>query len=168
MGVLWEYLSEKAAEHPKQILREGKRQVTYTELLGQVEALAKQLIPHRKYGIRCDSEMNCAIGILACFSAGAIATPMSKRYGIAHCKKIITSIQFSWMITDNGIEQFHDETPEQDDLTGTAIIMCTSGTTGTPKGVKLSEQNLLSNMLAIQNYEFWHRLLFNRFGGEGL
>jgi len=155
-GVLWEALAGKISERPAQKLREAEREIAYSELLTKSIALSKNLQRGTKYGILCDSELNASIAILACFAASAVAVPLSKRYGENHTNAIIESARLSRRITDSNrtpqAERFRDDLPETDDLTDTAVILCSSGTTGKPKGVKLSHANLLANIQSIQAY----------------
>ena len=152
MGILWDFLSERILSNKNKALVDGNTVVTYEEFHTAVEELSKQLERGRKYAIRCESELKAATAILACISCGAIAVPMSVRYGEQHRKSVIESIRISRLITDNGLEQIREDIAEEDDLSDTAVIMCTSGTTGKPKGVKLSERNLFDNLNSIQNY----------------
>jgi acyl-CoA synthetase (AMP-forming)/AMP-acid ligase II len=149
-------LERSIKAHPNQRLHEGVRSISYAEFWSQAQKLSQQLLRGRKYGIDCASELNAAVGILACFMSDAIAVPLSKRYGDSHTNAIIESVKLSRKITDqNGslqTKQFRADLSETDDLTNTAVILCTSGTTGKPKGVKLSGENLRSNVQAIQAY----------------
>ncbi|MBQ2775250.1 MAG: acyl--CoA ligase [Clostridia bacterium] len=152
MGILWEFLSEKVLSNPSKLLADGNGTITYKELHENVMLLSRKLKRHCKYAILCESELYAATAILACFASGAVAVPMSVRYGGQHKKSIVESIKISWLISDEGIKRIDEDAEEADDLSDTAVIMCTSGTTGKPKGVKLSEENILSNLTSIQDY----------------
>ena len=94
-------------------------------------------------------------GKYACFATGVTAVPLSMRYGETHCNKILCTISPDAIIMDaNGeltVYKLKDcqyialeEHP--------ALIMCTSGTTGKPKGAMLSEKNILTNVSDIADY----------------
>lgn len=83
------------------------------------------------------------------------AVPLSLRYGEAHCRKILDFISPSCLVTDTYGElmvTYFGEAKYIRPKAHPALIMCTSGTTGTPKGVMLSEENLLANVQAIAAY----------------
>lgn len=150
----------------------GERIFRYRELLDSLavhgENLKSVLKAKSKCAVLCNSGLNAAIAILACWYADMVAIPLSKNYGQAHCDKIInltkpdillTDIDdylykrtynldektFSGKCTDMGI---HTE-PELDDI---ALIMCTSGTTGNPKGAMITKEGLQRNVRAVAQY----------------
>jgi len=72
-----------------------------------------------------------------------------------HCQKILRTISPEYVITDiDGelsivcLDDNYYECNEPDP----ALIMCTSGTTGDPKGVMLSEENIFCNLTDILDY----------------
>lgn len=151
---LWNELKERMMAHPNSKVREKGCEMTYEELVIYVEALAKYLTGEC-YGILCTSEMNCAISLLSCFAAGKTAVPLSIRYGEKHCRKIIDTIGMPYMLSDvkSGIHTVDIDmgkyvVPHEHP----ALILCTSGTSGNPKGVMLSEDNLLTNVEDICEY----------------
>ncbi len=152
MGILWEFLSERILSNGKKTLTDTNTTVTYEEFHTAVTELSKQLEPDCKYAVFCESELKAATAVFACIACGATAVPMSVRYGEQHKKAVVESVRVTRMITDRGLEQTDEDIAEEDDLSDTAVIMCTSGTTGKPKGVKLSEKNLLDNLNSIRDY----------------
>lgn len=78
--------------------------------------------------------------------------PLSYRYGDSHTRKIIAGMRLSHLLTDKGVEEAAPVGPEPEDLTGVALIMSTSGTTGDPKGAMITQENLLANLRDIEAY----------------
>lgn len=152
---LWQEIKKKMLSNPKQTVGEDETEITYEDLVIYAESFAERLAPHKGYGILCNHELSTAIALLACFAAEATAIPLSIRYGEKHCRKIIDTIGMPYIISDvNNDLHVVDvdmgkyitpcETP--------ALIMCTSGTSGNPKGVMLSEKNILTNVTDIAEY----------------
>ena len=152
---LWKYLKDHMLGSSKQTVCENEAEMTYEELVAWAEHFACRLKGYKSCAIICNSEMAAAMALLACFAAGVTAIPLSMRYGIKHCEKILHKISPQAVIHDkNGglnIIEITDSTYETP-RTHPALIMGTSGTTGTPKGAMLSEQNIISNVKDIAEY----------------
>lgn len=152
MEKLKDYLKQSLQVYKDQCVHEGRKNLTYTQLLADAEFFARKLKAGYKYGILCRSEMATATAILACIFADAIAVPISIRYGNKHIESIISNIKLSYVIDDNGVNSISEKKAESEDLSNVVAILCTSGTTGTPKGVMLTDENILHNIKAIQKY----------------
>lgn len=133
-------------------------------VLGVAENLSL-LAAKRKCVVLCNSQYNTALSILSCWYSGHIPIPLSELYGSTHTRKILDLIQPDLIITDYSMESsiplFNiadgslSSKPNENidsDLSDTRLIMCTSGTTGVPKGAMLSADNLLANVLDIADY----------------
>ena len=152
--MLWDILKRKMMEHPDTRIHEGTTSVTYEEAVVFAESFARELVAPC-YGILCGSELGTALAVLSCLAAEKTAVPLSYRYGEAHCRRILEFVRPRYVIGDKQGEiqiveienQRYEEPPESP-----AFILCTSGTTGEPKGVMLSETNLLSNVRDILRY----------------
>lgn len=138
-------------EHPNQIISDNNKTLTYSEVINRAESLGNQL-SEGKYGILCDSDFDTAISLIACFYAHKTAVPLSKKYGDKHIAKIIEQTKLAHLITSDGIVKIGEAIPETEDLSDVALIMCTSGTTGSPKGAMITEKNLITNLTDIEKY----------------
>lgn len=152
---LWNYIKSKLQVNAKQKICENSAEMTFEQAMIYVEEFSKKLKGVKCCAVLCQSEMAASIALLSCFAAEVTALPLSQRYGELHCNKIMDVISPDAVITDqDGDFQIihitdslyieHDAHP--------ALIMCTSGTTGVPKGALLTENNIVSNVKDISRY----------------
>lgn len=146
--MIWDVIKARMLRHLTQTLSEEDAHLTYEQVIVLVEDLAARLtLPC--YAILCQSPLFSAISLLACMAAGVTAVPLTHRYGQSLPERQIQFIHPPGLLTDLNGELsalplsaggYTSYSPAP------AVILCTSGTTGTPKGVMLSEKNLLSNV----------------------
>ena len=152
---LWNYLKNKMQKNLQQEVCEGNTSMTFEEMIVFAEEFSKELKGFRCCAILCRSEMAASMALLSCFAAGVAALPLSQRYGELHCNKILDAIGPDAVITDQDgdfrIVNIKDSTYVEPDV-HPALIMCTSGTTGVPKGAILSETNVMTNVSDIAEY----------------
>lgn len=170
---MWDVVKKSLERNRESWFYDGERNISYQEVKEMAEKigcdLSHKLQKGSKCGVLCDNEMMTAIGILSCWSVQMIPVPMSMNYGEKNCTNIIESSELKYLITDNKkyCEKFHLYTYDLSDfiwygefaiqlketeLEGVAAIMNTSGTTGMPKGVLISNEGLLENLLNISYY----------------
>ena len=149
--MLYTFLTERMQQYPQHVLQEQDTTLTYRELITEAQQCAKALT-QQKYGILCKSELNTVKALLGCFCARKTAVLMSHRYGEIHNQKIIKQMKVSFVITDEGIQQISQPEEETENLSDVAVILSTSGTTGMPKGAMITQNNLLSNLQAVEQY----------------
>lgn len=97
---LWKYLKSKMQQNLCQEICENDAVMTYEELIIFAEEFAKNLKGLKCCAIMCQSEMAASMILLSCFAAEVTAVPLSKRYGLLHCKKILDAINPEAVITD--------------------------------------------------------------------
>lgn len=153
--MLWETIKQDLLKHKNQFVCEKNANITFEDLAIFAEVFSKKLEGKKCCAILCGSEMAASMALLGCFAAGVTAVPLSVRYGELHCNKILDFISPDALITDKDgelkvIEM--DGSKYKEPSQHPALIMCTSGTTGKPKGVMLSEENILTNVKDISAY----------------
>lgn len=152
---LWNFIREAMMSHPTQKIREERAEMSFEEVAVFAREFSERLRGFRCCAILCSSEMAAAMALLSCFAAEVTALPLSMRYGQAHCRKILDAVSPDAIISDNGGElavyRLDPGSYSPPDV-HPALIMCTSGTTGKPKGAMLSESNILANVTDIAGY----------------
>ena len=152
---LWNLIKEHMLKNPNQYICENSASLSFEDTAIWAEEYAKKLSGVKCCAILCSSEMAAAMSLLACFAADVTAVPLSMRYGEAHCHKILDTISPDAVIMDTHSEIKVYKLKESQYIPPSeppALIMCTSGTVGTPKGAMLSEQNIITNVSDIADY----------------
>ncbi len=171
--MLWEFISERMALFNKHWISDTKQRYTYSEILINArifgEKLKQELAFKSTCGILCSNNYNTALALLGSWYANLVPIPISLNYGERHCQKIIDTLEPTAIITDdfsitskyniysiniNTFESYGEKTEnyECEFLKDVALIMCTSGTTGDPKGALITETGLIKNIQGINDY----------------
>ena len=128
---LWTYLKEKMRPYADRTAF-AQSGVTYGDVLSweQTESGGRLQL--------CEGNTRAALAesILRCIAAGNVAVPVTEEYGNNNSSYI-----------RNVVADAKDETA--DDL---AFVIFTSGTTGKPKGVMLTHENITVNLEYIGSY----------------
>ncbi|MGG7446453.1 AMP-binding protein [Kosakonia oryzendophytica] len=128
--------------------------LSYGELTARVDELAQRIPPRALVFIFCHNQVETVIGYLACLKQDAVALLLDNALDTSLAQQLIDTYRpsFLWQPQD-GCYQLHATglTPWalHDSL---ALLMTTSGSTGSPKLVRLSKRNLQSNAASIAQY----------------
>ena len=123
-------------EHYEKIaLQCGNETVTYRKLIAETESRAAVVQKNGEYYLACgQTRLALAREILIGLAVGKVVVPISYEYGKDRADKIV--------------EQLKEYKAEKDIV----LMMFTSGSTGFPKGVQLTSENIISNLLGIEAY----------------
>jgi len=151
--VLFVDLFKKYGEKVAIYWRDG--QIRYDELLQRIQAIADELGTTKKLvAVECSNEIESVIAYLAALYAKHPVLLVAEGT-FASDSQIIDTFKpemvfnknhdgkWQWQKCHNEMSQYHEDL---------CILLSTSGTTGSAKLVRLSQQNIQSNALAIAEY----------------
>lgn len=121
-------------------LRDSQRTVTYGELAGEISLRAARLRGIPCVALDMDNGADWVLWDLAALSAGTVLVPLPPFFTESQRNHAMKNAGACAIITHNGLQKMPCSSiplPQ-----GTVKITYTSGTTGTPRGVCLSESSL--------------------------
>lgn len=144
MSMLLGKLGQHVHDLPERIaLLDGDQQITYAELLPRITQKTAELKGSqcRVIGIQLDNSADWVLWDLATVAAGVVCVPLPAFFTQPQTEHVIRSAGIDHLVTAQGLVA--TGLADTVDLPqGTSKITFTSGTTGTPKGVCLSQQGL--------------------------
>jgi len=128
--------------------------LSYGELTARVDALAGHLTARSLVLIFCTNQAETVIGYLACLKKDAVALLIDNALDSTLAQQLIDTWcpAFIWRPEETGYRLHATGAagwPLHPEL---ALLMTTSGSTGSPKLVRLSKRNLQSNAASIAHY----------------
>ena len=172
---LWQRLEQALLAYPDSRVEDEQGALTFEELRNRAKSLgailARRIPPGGCCGVLCKSEKNAGLLLLALVCAGVTAVPLSVRYGKLHCQTILQKVRPCMLLSDDGeasewvdfnipivlldelyTENWQISSRNDPNLWDVAAVMCTSGTTGEPKGILLTYANIRANLQDIEAY----------------
>ena len=129
---LWAYLKSNIQKYSERIAFANAK-ITYADLLRYSE---QRELKHKQLSLCAgDTREKQAIEILRCIASGNVAVPVAREYGEKNFEYIMRAVEAS-----------------EENVDDLAFLMFTSGTTGTPKGVMLTDENIITNLKYISTY----------------
>ncbi|MBY7995833.1 AMP-binding protein [Vibrio fluvialis] len=134
------------------IVDENNNHVSYGELARDVSSFASQFKAHKKLVfLLCANQYQTVVSYLACLDSQCPVLLLDSKIEDELLNVLLDTYNPNVIINATGEIVIRHEV-QLDIADDIALLMTTSGTTGSPKLVKLSEDNLKSNALAISEY----------------
>lgn len=169
---MYDYLRKAVQQFPEKIAIKYKDvELSYSELDDVIKKIADECfadIERCNIGIVVNSPMLFTMSLMAVSYLGCVAVPIYAHTGKEKIKELVKQFSLEYVIFEKGYDVLNCEesTTVLSDLVihkevsvgknhsdkNCEIILLTSGTTGAPKGIMLSRDNIKSNVEAIGDY----------------
>lgn len=169
---MYDYLRKAVQQFPEKIAIKYKDvELSYSELDDVIKKIADECfadIERCNIGIVVNSPMLFTMSLMAVSYLGCVAVPIYAHTGKEKIKELVKQFSLEYVIFEKGYDVLNCEesTTVLSDLIihkevsvgknhsdkNCEIILLTSGTTGAPKGIMLSRNNIKSNVEAIGDY----------------
>ena len=169
---MYDYLRKAVQQFPEKIAIKYKDvELSYSELDDVIKKIADECfadIERCNIGIVVNSPMLFTMSLMAVSYLGCVAVPIYAHTGKEKIKELVKQFSLEYVIFEKGYDVLNCEesTTVLSDLIihkevsvgknhsdkNCEIILLTSGTTGAPKGIMLSRDNIKSNVEAIGEY----------------
>ena len=173
MRAVIELFHERSAEQPDRPAVVARDEtLTYRELGERVDSLAASILARGAptdgtIAIHCGRSVDMIVGILAALRAGSAYLPLDPTYPSQHLELLIDEIRPSLVLSDRGgtglppnvdvlriqgIEDTDESVFPSYHADSLAYVIPTSGSTGMPKGVMVTNRNLVASTLARRHH----------------
>lgn len=169
---MYDYLRKAVQQFPEKIAIKYKDvELSYSELDDVIKKIADECfadIERCNIGIVVNSPMLFTMSLMAVSYLGCVAVPIYAHTGKEKIKELVKQFSLEYVIFEKGYDvlKCEESTTVLSDLIihkevsvgknhsdkNCEIILLTSGTTGAPKGIMLSRDNIKSNVEAIGDY----------------
>jgi acyl-CoA synthetase (AMP-forming)/AMP-acid ligase II len=174
--VIRQWIEEAAGQHGDEVYladARGQARLTYAGLLDIVRATGQRLDQARlpagaRVNVRLGDPLSYATALVALIANGRVAVPLDPGAPDSDIARVISVAQPGGMVTGPGAgtagaviagtagEGTHpfgitafDQSPVTAGTSGGGIFLSTSGTTGTPKGILLADEQLAHTALSV-------------------